>query len=263
MCACLALAAPRGAPLWASSQTEIQPAYHGAIATHPDIMDAWFFAAKAGAGSENALKQKALEACLKAMGSGCGAETWTNGYVVLSRNGPGVAQLSQASTKEQALADAAKGCDERWQLPCEVLVVFGASDKFHLADPIRHRKTHGFAVWVKTAPGEVDPRAWIATGYRTGTEAREAAMAACVSQSAGKACEDVASVTNGFLQAFTDGKTRVGFVAESNMVRARQAMHLVCNANGQSDCSAQSAYSSRKTGVYLHDFATGQAKPAF
>jgi len=223
-------------------------------------MDAWLFGSENGPQSEEALKRKALEACTQAMGPGCVAETWTNDYVVLSRNGLGLVRISQAPTKTLALADARKGCDERWQLPCEVLVVFSARAGRHLADHIRHRKTHGFAVWVKTEAGEIDPRAWIATGFRTGTEARRAAMSACLSQSAGKACEDVASVTDGVLLAFTDSKFRVGFVAESKLERAREAMHLVCKYNAKTDCTAQIVYPSQATGVYLHDFATRKTK---
>lgn len=259
-CACLALAATCAASVLPSAQADTAPVHYGAIATHPALLDVWLFGGGTGPGSEESLKKRALEACTKAMGTGCVAETWMNDHIVLSRNGLGLARISQAATRELALADARQGCDERWQLPCEILVSFSARDRRHFADPIKNRKTHGFAVWVKTASGEVDPRAWIATGYRTGAEARDAAMSACTAQSGGKACEEVASVTNGVLQALTDGKFKVGFVAESSVERARGAMQLVCKTNRETECTPQIAYASHRPGIYVHDFSSGNAQ---
>jgi Domain of unknown function (DUF4189) len=233
--------------------------YHAAIATHPDVLEIWMFGGFSGPDAERLAGRKVLEACTRAMGSGCMFAVFQNEHIILSRNAAGVAKLSQKPTEQLAMAEARSGCNERRELPCEILASFSARTKQHSPDISKNRSTNGAAAWVKIRKGETDSRVWIATGYANGSDAQTAALAACQTQSGGRECETVTNVRNGVLLPYRGGKHHVGVAVESTASRAKDAIKLSCKLEFQRECQAQTSYSSRIKGSFLHDFATGRA----
>ncbi|NJS13854.1 MAG: DUF4189 domain-containing protein [Sphingopyxis sp.] len=222
------------------------------------MLDAWVVGGVAGLGGEQFVKKAALDACTKAMGSGCTIYSWTMGHIVISRNNEGLLKVSDAATERGALAEARTGCDKQRQLPCEIMLRISARAKKHVPNLARNRRITASAAWLRLKPGETDLRVWIATGHSTFQAAQDAALAACQAQVVGRECDTAVNVSNGVLQTFRADEGRLGVVAESSKDRAKALALLNCKVDLSKECRLQTVYSSRTPGLFLHDYKTGR-----
>ncbi|HEV7342106.1 MAG TPA: DUF4189 domain-containing protein [Sphingopyxis sp.] len=220
-----------------------------AIAWHPDADDVWLSGNYDG---PNAAPGDALAACNRDMGGGCTSiGEWHNSSMAIIRNRYGELFSAWAGdggrTRKQVLAD----CSAKQPLPCEVVGTFASGKRDHRPNLATARKLYAAVAWVKGTDG-YDNRLYIARGHPRLADAEREALAACT-KGAGRPCDLLAYVGNGFIQTFWTGTQGNSATPETSAKRAAQAAEARCKLLKQ-PCRLQAAYDSRTPGLVVHDF---------
>ncbi len=252
--------APDGTPLCAPNPNAAAPVAaprpvaqtYAAIAWHADAGDVWLSGNYNG---PNAAPRDALAACNRDMGGGCTSiGEWHNSSMAIIRNRYGDLLNAWAGdggrTRKQVLAD----CSAKQPLPCEVVGTFASGKREHRPNLAAARKLYAAVAWVKGTDG-YDNRLYIARGHRRLGDAEREALAACT-KGAGRPCDLLAYVGNGFIQTFWTGAQGNSATPETTAKRAAQAAEVRCKLLKQ-PCTLQAAYDSRIPGLVVHDFLAG------
>ncbi|WP_428632082.1 hypothetical protein [Sphingopyxis sp.] len=230
---------------------------HAALVWHPDAADVWVDGNYTGA--NNPGEANALAACTKVMGAGCSpAGTWWNSSMTIIRDKAGYFYKGWAGEdgleRKQAIAD----CSAKQLLPCEIFKTIGSGTnrRFPGADV---RKSYAASAWViGTVDEGYDHKLYVASGYRSSDEATTAAVKAC-GDATGRKCEANALTGNGFIQAYRLGGTDDSATVETSAKRAKEAAKANCQKLKATSCALQAQFDSRKSGLFVHDFAKAKA----
>lgn len=243
-----------------SAEGPAQPAApsnsYAAIAWHADAADIWVDGNYVGA--NNPGEANALDACNRVMGGGCSAAgTWWNSSMTIIRDKAGYFYKGWAGDdgleRKQSLAD----CSAKQLLPCEVFATIRSSTNRRFPGA-GVRKMFAASAWVTgTAAEGYDHKLYVASGYRSADDATAAAVKAC-GDATGLACAANALTGNGFIQAYRLGGTDDSATVETSARRAREAAQANCKKQLSKTCEMQALFDSRKSGLFVHDFAGGK-----
>lgn len=222
---------------------------YGSIAWHRDATDVWMVG---NWPSPGIAADKALAACNRAMGGGCGSiGEWSNSSMAVIRDRNGIlwnAWTGQGGAeRKRVLAE----CSAKQLLPCEVAGTFSSRKRQHNPDIAAARKLYAFAAWVDGTEG-FDDRLYIASGHRDPLEAERIALDACTKATA-RTCAILAVAGGGVIQVYRLGADGHSATSETSARRAAQAAQENCRKRGQ-PCALQRAYDSRTPGLFVHDF---------
>ena len=231
---------------------------YAAIVWHHNVQGVWL---EGNFSEPNVAEPRAMAACQRAMGDGCvSVGEWQNSDVAIARDWNGSLYSGWGRSGGEARQSALDGCKREQPLPCEVLGTYG-SDRGRVQPSFpRDLKAYGAAASPQ-GPGAPNPsppsdRAWIATGHASEQDATAAAVAACQQANPGQTCLYFAVVANGVIQTFSSDK-RHNALPERNAGRAVDAVRAVCSSR-QQRCRPQIAYDSRRPGLFVHNFETGE-----
>jgi hypothetical protein len=231
---------------------------HAAVVWHPEAADVWVDGNYTG--SNNPAEGVALDACNKVMGGGCtAAGTWWNSSMAIIRDRNGYFYKGWAgdggAEREQVLAD----CSAKQLLPCEVFATIRSSTNRRLPGA-SVRKYFAASAWVA---GGVDDgynfKLYVASGHRSADAATAAAIKACADATA-RTCESNALTGNGFIQAYRMNGSDDSATAENTSKRAKEAAQANCKKLKSTICELQAQFDSRKSGLFVHDFAPTTAR---
>lgn len=230
---------------------------YASIAWHPDASDIWIDGNYLGPGES---VDVALEACNRAMGGGCAsAGEWNNSSMAVIRDRNGafyVAWLGEGGRQRQRVLDE---CSSKQPLPCEVVRTVNSRIDRYWPGP-EARVAHAAAAWVDGTDG-YDRKLYVASGYRTGEEVSNLALAACSAANPKRKCVVTAQTGGGFIQAATLDGERDFATVETNERRAHLAAERLCRQNDRTaSCSIQAVFNSRVRGQFVHDFSTWRAR---
>lgn len=230
---------------------------YASIAWHPDVDQVWVFG---NYDAPNGAAPRAMAACQQAMGDGCRSlGEWRNAWVAIARDWSGYLHSGDGANAAAARQSVLNSCRGDQPLPCEIIGSYGAGERLRRPDFAVARKLYGAGAWVEDRQAPAGMRAWIATGHASADDATGAAVAACQRANPGSTCAFWAVSGNGLIQTFTgDGNPHA--LPERNAKRAAEAMKARCAARGERRCVPQAAYDSRKSGLFVHDFAAGASK---
>ena len=230
---------------------------HAALVWHPDAADVWVDGNYTG--SNNPGEANALAACAKVMGDGCmPAGTWWNSSMTIIRDRNGYFYKGWAgeggAERKQSLAD----CSGKQLLPCEVFATIKSSTNRRFPGA-GVRKAFAASAWVIGGAADgYNARLYVASGYRSADEATAAAIKACADATA-RPCESNALTGNGFIQAYRMNGSDDSATAENSAKRAQEAARANCKKLKSPTCELQALFDSRKSGLFVHDFAKGKA----
>lgn len=233
------------------------PEAHAALVWHPNAADVWVDGNYTG--SNNPGEANALAACARVMGDGCSsAGTWWNSSMTIIRDRSGYFYKGWAgeggAERKQSLAD----CSAKQLLPCEVFATIKSStnQRFPSAGV---RKYFAASAWVVGGADDgYNAKLYVASGYRNADDATAAAIKAC-SDATSRPCEANALSGNGFIQAYRMNDSDDSATAENTAKRAKDAAQANCKKLKATSCTLQAVFDSRKSGLFVHDFAAGKA----
>lgn len=241
----------------APAQPQAPSENHAAIAWHVDAADVWVDGNYTGA--NNVAEQGALDACNKVMGGGCtSAGTWWNSSIAIIRDRNGYFYKGWAgdggAERDRVMAE----CSAKQLLPCELFATIRASTNRRFPGSAV-RKYFAASAWVA---GGVDDgynsRLYVASGYRNADAATAAAIKAC-SDATARPCESNALTGNGFIQAYRMNGSGDSATVETSAKRAQEAARVNCKKQKGTSCELQALFDSRKSGLFVHDFAQAKA----
>ena len=230
---------------------------HAALIWHTDAADVWVDGNYTGA--NNVGEAIALEACTKLMGHGCSSiGTWSNSSITIIRDKAGYFYKGWAGEdgleRKQAIAD----CSAKQLLPCEIFKTFGSGANRRFPGAGVH-KSYAASAWViGTVDQGYDNKLYVASGYRSSDEATAAAVKAC-GDATGRKCEANTLTGNGFIQTYRLGGTDDSATVETSAKRAKEAAQMNCKKQKATSCLLQAQFDSRKSGLFVHDFAIQKA----
>lgn len=230
---------------------------HAALVWHPDAADVWVDGNYTAA--NNPAEGIALDACNKAMGGGCStAGTWWNSSMAIIRDRNGYFYKGWAgeggAERKQVLAD----CSAKQLLPCEVFTTIKSSTNRRLPGASA-RKYFAASAWVVGGVEDgYNARLYVASGHRNADAATAAAIKAC-SDATSRPCESNALTGNGFLQAYRMNGSDDSATAENSAKRAKEAARANCKKLKAASCELQAQFDSRKSGLFVHEFAPAKA----
>ncbi|MBJ7442496.1 MAG: DUF4189 domain-containing protein [Sphingopyxis sp.] len=232
-------------------------ATHAVIVGHPDAADVWVEGNYTSA--NNPGDDMALAACNKAMGGGCGiADTWSNSTMTVIRDRNGIFRNGwmgeDGADHRKALAD----CSAKQLLPCEVFATIKASTS-RRSPGASVRKFYVASAWVTGGVEDgYNSRLYVASGYRNLDEATAAAIKAC-SDATSRTCEANTFTGNGYIQAYRMNGGDDSATAENSPKRAKEAAQANCEKLKATSCELQAVFDSRKSGLFVHEFAKPKA----
>ena len=239
---------------------------YAGIAWHPDHDEVWF---GGGWSEQGHADPEVLALCNQQTGGGCQViGEYSNSYIAIVKAADGSLYYGWGQGEKTARKEARNNCMKargaaRQPLPCMELRSYSALTRRYIAPENLEasRKLYGVGAWLSGAEG-YDNRAWFATGYRSFQDAIDAATGACRQAYAGKACETFAGTGNGVIQAYRQAQKSEtaasdNAVAETTARRAADAAKALCSA-AREKCTLQSQFDTRTSGVFLHDFSTGE-----
>ncbi len=230
---------------------------HAVFIWHPDAADVWVEGNYTSA--RNPGEGNALDACNKVMGGGCSkGEGWWNSSMAIIRDRNGYFRNSwmggDGSDHKKVLAD----CSAKQLLPCEVFATIKSSTNRRLPGASA-RKYFAASAWVT---GGVDDgynsRLYVASGYRNADDATAAAIKAC-SDATSRPCEANSLTGNGYIQAYRMNGSDDSATAENSAKRAKEAAQANCKKLKSTSCELQAQFDSRKSGLFVHEFAKPKA----
>lgn len=230
---------------------------HATLVWHPDAADVWVDGNYTG--SNNPGEANALAACAEVMGDGCSSiGSWWNSSMTIIRNKEGYFYKGWAgeggAERKQALAD----CSSKQLLPCEVFATIRGSTNQRFPGP-GVRKLYAASAWVIGGAADgYNAKLYVASGYRTADDATAAAIRACADATSRK-CELGALSGNGFIQAYRMNGGDDSSTAETTAKRAKEAAQANCKKQKATSCDLQAVFDSRKSGLFVHDFAAAKA----
>ncbi|QIG54545.1 DUF4189 domain-containing protein [Altererythrobacter sp. BO-6] len=229
------------------------PVPHAAFARHPDVLDVWVAGGFVGLTGAQDAQDAALAACRKAMGEGCEpVGSWQIGYLALVRTEQGQLAFGSGNTREAAIANTPKICNERTKMECDTVLVISAATRKHAPDLRRARLRFAAAAAPDSGPGHASLA--IAAGRTSYAQAEADALASCQRLHAVQACKVMAWGANGVLQAFDYEGRRFGMVPETSVKRAKQAVEQLCLGEIGADCRLQAAYPTDRLKDYVHHY---------
>lgn len=230
---------------------------YAAIAWHVDAADVWVDGNYTG--PNNVAEQGALDACNRVMGGGCtSAGEWWNSSIAIIRDRNGYFYKGWAgeggAERDRVMAD----CSAKQLLPCEVFATIRASTNRRFPGPAV-RKYFAASAWVV---GGVDDgynaKLYVASGHRSADAATAAAIKAC-SDATSRPCESNALTGNGFIQVHRMNSSDDSATVETTAKRAKAAAQANCKKQKSTTCELQALFDSRKSGLFVHDFAKDKA----
>ena len=230
---------------------------YAAIAWHPEAADVWADGNYLHSASVG--ESEALAACTRVMGEGCtSAGTWWNSSMTIIRDRNGYFYKAWAgeggAERKQVLAD----CSAKQLLPCEVFATIRSSTN-RRSPGAAVRKLFAASAWVVGGAADgYNARLYVASGYRSADGATAAAIKACADATA-RPCESNALTGNGFIQAYRMNGSDDSATAETSAKRAQDAARANCKKQKSPTCELQALFDSRKSGLFVHDFAKGKA----
>lgn len=230
---------------------------HAVFIWHPDASDVWVEGNYTGA--RNPGEGMALDACNKVMGGGCSkGEGWWNSSMAIIRDRNGFFRNSwmggDGSDHQQVLAD----CSAKQFLPCEVFATIKSSTN-RRSPGASVRKSYVASAWVTGGADDgYNSKLYVASGYRNLDEARAAAIKAC-RDATSRTCEAATFAGNGFIQAYRLNGGEDSATAENSAKRAKEAAQANCKKLKATSCELQAVFDSRKSGLFVHDFAKPKA----
>lgn len=246
--------------LWsmkAPAQPKARPDSYAAIGWHPDAADIWV--AGNYVNTNNLAEQNAVEACNTVMGGGCtSAIEWQNASITIVRDHNGDFYRSEAGTSEAGPKNIMEECSAKQTLPCEVFATIPSTTTSRSPDASVH-KYYAAAVWASDDAKGYDGKIYIASGYGGFDAAATAATKAC-SGAASRSCKIAAWSGNGFIQVFRHDGPKDNVTSETSFERAQEAAWAVCKEQNSATCDMQAQFDSRKSGLFVHEFAKPKAR---
>jgi hypothetical protein len=220
-----------------------RPSYWMSVMAHPDTTQVW--AAK-GYPSADTAQNAALDACTKAMGTGCySTDRWSNeAYIAVVQDVQGYiylkgAGLSQAQAEKAAMQECQSNAD--YDPGCRLLTIIGNSPNGMSNDfPSggAARRLFGAVARPKgTAPPPWDDSAWLASGIRGHKAAEQAALGECAKKT-GMECELRITVGEGLIARYVTSEGGLYWLNAPTLDAARQILN---------------ASRSQQKGLYLMD----------
>jgi hypothetical protein len=243
-----------GAPAAPSAPSEA----HATLVWHVDAADVWVDGNYTGA--NNPSEANALAACAEVMGGGCESiGSWWNSSMTIIRDKAGFFYKGWAgeggAERKRALAD----CSSKQLLPCEVFATIRGSTNQRFPGP-GVRKLYVASAWVAGGASDgYNAKLYVASGYRSADDATNAAIKAC-SDATSRPCESNALSGNGFIQAYRMDGNNDSATNENTAKRAKEAAQANCKKQKAKSCDLQALFDSRKSGLFVHDFAAGMAR---
>ena len=231
---------------------------YAAIAWHVDAADVWVDGNYTGA--NNIAEQGALDACNKVMGGGCTpAGTWWNSSIAIIRDKEGYFYKGWAgdggAERDRVMAD----CSAKQLLPCEVFATIRASTNRRFPGASA-RKYFAASAWVKGGAADgYNAKLYVASGYRSADAATAAAIEACADATS-RPCETNTLTGNGFIQTYRLNGSDDSATTETTAKRAKEAAQANCKKQKSVTCDLQALFDSRKSGLFVHDFAQAKAR---
>ncbi|MDI9701120.1 DUF4189 domain-containing protein [Burkholderia cenocepacia] len=225
-----------------------------AVAWHQDAADVWVVGNLA---DRNDAALAAVAACNAVMGKGCElAGTWWNASVTIVRDRYGSFAMgwdgNGGAQSRQTLAD----CSAHQLVPCEVFATIPLGSR--RSPDVSVRKRYAASAWATDAAGD-DGKLYVASGYRKLDDATTAAVKAC-SDATQTACKSNALTGNGVIVAYRLNGGDSSATSETSAARARAAAQAACNKQANKSCEIQAVFDSRRPGLFVHDFKTGQTR---
>ncbi len=230
---------------------------HAVFVWHPDAADVWVEGNYTSA--NNPGTNNALNACNKVMGGGCSkGEGWWNSSMAIIRDRNGFFRNSwmggDGADHRQVLAD----CSAKQLLPCEVFATIKASTN-RRSPGASARKYYAASAWVVGgAEDGYNSKLYVASGYRKADEATAAAIKACADATS-RPCEFNSITGNGYIQAYRMNGSDDSSTAENSPQRAKEAAQANCKKLKATSCELQAQFDSRKSGLFVHEFAKPKA----
>jgi len=231
---------------------------YAAIAWHVDAADVWVDGNYTGA--NNVAEQGALDACNRVMGGGCTtAGTWWNSSIAIIRDKEGYFYKGWAgdggAERDRVMAD----CSAKQLLPCEVFATIRASTNRRFPGA-GARKFFAASAWVKGGAADgYNAKLYVASGYRSADAATAAAIKACADATS-RPCETNTLTGNGFIQTYRLNGSDDSATTETTAKRAKEAAQANCKKQKSATCDLQALFDSRKSGLFVHDFAQTKAR---
>jgi Domain of unknown function (DUF4189) len=224
---------------------------HAVLVWHPNAADVWV------AGNyvykDNVGESVALNACNKVMSGGCTkGDKWWNSSITIIRDHEGYfinAWEREGSNKQLS------ECSAKQLLPCEVFAKIKSSTS-NRSPGASVRKYFAVATWVKGDEG-YNGKLYVASGYRSADEATAAALKAC-GDATSRPCAANALSGNGFIQAYRVDSNH-STTSENSSKRAKEAAQAGCKKFKAKLCTLQAQFDSRKSGLFVHDFAASKS----
>ncbi|KVL22218.1 MULTISPECIES: DUF4189 domain-containing protein [unclassified Burkholderia] len=225
-----------------------------AVAWHQDAADIWVVGNFV---YRNDAALAAVAACNAVMGKGCElAGTWWNSSVTIVRDRYGSFAMgwdgNGGAQSKQTMAD----CSAHQLLPCEVFATIALGSR--RSPDVSVRKFYAVSAWATDAAGD-DGKLYVASGYRKLEDATNAAIKAC-SDATRTACKSNALTGNGVILAYRLNGGEISATSETSAARARAAAQAACNKQANTSCEIQAVFDSRRPGLFVHDFKTGQTR---
>lgn len=218
---------------------------------HPDAADVWV------AGNyvykDNVGESVALNACNKVMGGGCTkGDRWWNSSITIVRDREGYFSNALDGEESKTLLDE---CSAKQLLRCEVFAKIKSSTGSR-SPGASARKYFAASAWVKGDVG-YNGRLYVASGFRSADNATAAAIKAC-GDATSRPCEVNALTGNGFIQAYRYDSNHSA-TSENSSKRAKEAAQVGCKKFKAKSCILQAQFDSRKSGLFVHDFAASKS----
>ncbi|KWF29488.1 hypothetical protein WL84_09110 [Burkholderia cenocepacia] len=153
---------------------------------------------------------------------------------------------------KQTLAD----CSAHQLVPCEVFATIPLGSR--RSPDASVRKRYAASAWATDAAGD-DGKLYVASGYRKLEDATNAAIKAC-SDATKTACKSNAFTGNGVILAYRLNGGDSSATSETSAARAQAAARAACNKQANKSCEIQAVFDSRRPGLFVHDFKTGQTR---
>jgi len=230
---------------------------HAAIARHLDAADIW--ADGNYTGPNNDAEANSIEMCNRVMGGGCETGgSWRNSSMKILRDSHGdfhnMWMGGDAAQRKQAMAE----CSAKQLLPCEEFATIRSSTD-RRNPGAEARKYYAVSAWVVgNKSSGYNNKLYVASGHRSYDAASAAAIKAC-SDATSRKCEINTWSGNGFIQAFRQDSSDSG-IEETSAQRAKQAAQMDCKRQKSKKCELQALFDSRKSGLFVHDFAAGKGE---
>ncbi|WP_175883380.1 DUF4189 domain-containing protein [Burkholderia sp. BCC0044] len=225
-----------------------------AVAWHEDAADIWVVGNVA---DRNDAALAAVAACNAVMGKGCElAGTWWNASVTIVRDRYGSFAMgwdgNGGAQSKQTMAD----CSAHQLVPCEVFATIPLGSR--RSPDVSARKRYAASAWT-TDTARDDGKLYVASGYRRPDDATNAAIKACSDATKG-ACKRNAFTGNGVILAYRLNGGDSSATSENSAARAEAAARAACNKQANKSCEIQAVFDSRRPGLFVHDFKTGQTR---